>query len=121
MKRVLLDENLPHSLRRHVPGSVTAAYAGFAGLENGKLLDAAEAAGFEVLITGDKTLHQEQNLKGRKIALVSLSAMTWPLIEPHVGKIVAAVDGAAPGSFARIDCGAFQRTSKTSRARSSQG
>jgi hypothetical protein len=43
---------------------VTAVYEGFAGLENGKLLDAAELAGFDVLITGDKTLHHEQSLKG---------------------------------------------------------
>lgn len=84
MKSILLDENLPHSLRAHLPDSVTAAYAGFVGLNDGKLLDADESAGFEVLITGDKTLHNEQNLKGRKIALISLSAANWPLIEPHL-------------------------------------
>ena len=116
MKRVLLDENLPHALRHHIQDSVTASYAGFAGLENGRLLDAAEHAGFEVLITGDKTLHHEQNLTGRKIALVSLSAVNWPIIEPHVAGIIAAVERATPGSFARIDCGAFQRTPKTSRS-----
>lgn len=109
MKPVLLDENLPHSLRRHLPASVTAVYAGFAGLENGKLLEAAEGAGFEVLVTGDKTLHLEQNRNGRKIALVLLSAVNWPLIEPHVEAIAAAVDRAATGSFTRIDCGNFTR------------
>ncbi|WP_263350104.1 hypothetical protein [Acidicapsa acidisoli] len=98
-----MDENLPHSLRRHIPNSVTAAYAGFAGLQNGKLLEAAEIAGFEVLVTGDKTLHHEQNLTGRKIALVSLSAVNWPLIEPHVAEIATSVDCAVPGSFTRID------------------
>ena len=112
MKSVLLDENLPHSLRSHLPGSVTAAYAGFAGLSNGKLLHAAETAGFEVLVTGDKTLHLEQNLNGRLIALVVLSAVNWPLIEPHTGEILAAVNSAEPGTIARIDCGGFWRASK---------
>jgi hypothetical protein len=80
--KILLDENIPHDLRAHLPNSYTAAYAGFAGLKNGELLDAAEQAGFDVLITGDKTLPYEQNLTGRKIALVCLSAVSWPVIEP---------------------------------------
>jgi len=116
MKRVLLDENLPHALRHLVSNSVTAAYAGFAGLENGRLLDAAEGAGFDVLITGDKTLHQEQNLKGRRIALVTLSAVNLPLIEAYVAEIASAVDCADPGSYKRIDCGQFQRRPKSTRS-----
>jgi hypothetical protein len=111
VKVVLLDENLPHTLRRHLGyhKTTTAAYAGFAGYKNGALLDAAEAAGFDVLITGDRTLHYEQNLSGRKIAIVSLSAVSWPIIEPYVGKIAAAVDSATSGSFTRIECGKFVR------------
>jgi len=89
--------------------TVTAAYAGFAGLKNGELLKAAADAGFDVLVTGDKTLQYEQNLSGGKIALVSLSANGWRIIEPHVAKILAAVDDAVPGSFVRVECGAFSR------------
>ena len=42
--KVLLDENLAHALRQWLVGHdvYTAAYAGFAGLKNGKLLEAAE-------------------------------------------------------------------------------
>ena len=109
--KFLLDENLPHSLRGHLSNHLTstAAYAGFAGLVNGRLLDAAERAGFEVLVTGDKTLQYEQNLGARKIALVSLSAISWPVIAPHVLKIARAVDNAQPGSFVRVNCGAFAK------------
>jgi hypothetical protein len=109
--KVLLDENLPHSLRLHLkPHDVeTAAYAGFAGLSNGRLLDAAERAGFDVLVTGDRTLHYEQNLTSRKIAIVSLSAISWPILEPHVEQILKAVDAASQGSFAAVDCGTFRR------------
>jgi hypothetical protein len=64
---------------------------------------------FNVLVTGDKTLHQEQNMEGRKIALVLLSAVSWPVIEQHVHRIIEAVDKATPGSFTRVDCGVFVR------------
>jgi len=83
VKRVLLDEQLPHTLRHHLGHheTMTAAYAGMAGLKNGELLEAAVRAGFDVLVTGDKTLHHEQNLAAWNIAVVSLSAVEWPLIK----------------------------------------
>ncbi len=86
---------------------MTVAYAGMAGLKNGALLAAAEEAGFDVLVTGDRTLHYEQNLLTRRIAVVSLSAVEWPVIAPHIAKIVATVDLAEPNSFTALDCGAF--------------
>ena len=109
--KVLLDETLPHSLRNHLAehNVQTAAYAGFAGLSNGRLLDAAESAGFDVLVTGDRTLHYEQNLGHRVIAIVSLTAVNWPIVELYVKKIGAAVDAATPGSFTTVDCGVFSR------------
>ena len=109
--KILLDENLAHPLRHFLRhhDTYTAAYAGFAGLKNGKLLDAAEAADFHVLVTGDKTMQYEQNLQGRRIAVVSISAVNWPIIAPHVGRIVTVVDAAVPGSLTRVDCGAFVR------------
>jgi hypothetical protein len=109
--KVLLDENIPHDLRpflaHHEP--FTVAYMGWGGIKNGKLLDVAEAAAFNILITGDKTLEYEQNLSKRSIALVALSAVNWPLIEPNVAKIIDAVDSARPGTLTRVDCGTFSR------------
>jgi hypothetical protein len=53
--------------------TVTEARArGWDELENGALLNAAEAAGFDVLLTTDKNLSYQQNLSGRKIAIVVL-------------------------------------------------
>ena len=46
----------------------TAGFAGLAGLKNGRLLDAAEAAGFDLLITVDQNIPAQQNLAGRKIS-----------------------------------------------------
>jgi hypothetical protein len=109
--RVLLDENLPHALRRHLSHheTITAAYAGLAGYPNGALLKAAAEAGFDVLVTGDKTLQYEQKLAGRGIAIVLLSANSWRVIEPHASLLVAAIDTVTPGSFTRVDCGTFVR------------
>ncbi|HEY1949141.1 MAG TPA: hypothetical protein VGG97_19190 [Bryobacteraceae bacterium] len=109
--KILLDENMPHKLRGHLANheTVTAVYAGFGGLKNGFLLTAAEDAGFDVLVTGDLSLHHQQNLSGRMLAIVSLSAISWRIIESHVDKIAAAVNAATPGSLTRVECGVFSR------------
>lgn len=113
--KVLLDENLDHRLRNHLgPHEVfTASYKGWDGLKNGKLLEAAENDGIDVLVTGDKTLSYEQNFTGRKLAIVALSAVEWRIIKEHVARIVAAVDNAAPGSFQAVECGTFSRKRPT--------
>lgn len=109
--KVLLDENAPHQLRKHLlkHDAFTAAYAGLAGYKNGALLRAAEEAGFHVLVTGDRTLQYEQNMAGRKLAIVSLSANSWRVIRVHTDRIAAAVDAATAGSFVKVDCGTFSR------------
>jgi len=101
---------MPHKLRHALANVelVTVQYLGWSGLKNGELLDKAETSGFDVLVTGDKTIDYEQDMKDRKIAVVSLSAPHWPLIKPHVSRIVLAIEGAAPGSFTRVQVGIFQ-------------
>jgi hypothetical protein len=113
-RRVLLDENLPHRLRVALPKheAFTAVYAGFGGYKNGALLQAAEEAGFDVLVTGDISFEYQQNMTGRKIAVVSLSANSWQIVKHHVAKIAFAVDQAGPGSVVRVDCGSFTRSGK---------
>jgi hypothetical protein len=103
---VLFDNGTPRTLARHLIDhhAVTEARArGWEELDNGKLLTEAEAAGFEVLVTTDKNLTYQQNLGGRKIAIVVLGQGRWSVIKPHVAQIVAAVNAAAPGSYTAID------------------
>jgi len=109
--RLLLDENLDHALRKflHPHEVVTVSYMGWAGLKNGELLQAAEENGIEVLITGDRTLTNEQNLTGRRLAIITLSAIQLPIIKQNLPKIMAAIDGVVPGSFQVVDCGTFSR------------
>ena len=111
MVRVLLDENIPKALRKALGGFdvSTVQYMGWAGLKNGELLSAAEAAGFDVFVTGDKTVQFEQNMSRWQIAVVSLSAPHWPIIKNHVERIGLAIEGATPSSFTRVDVGGFTR------------
>ena len=104
-----MDENLPHALRRFLQhhDTHTAVYAGFAGFKNGAFLEAAVNAGFDILVTADKTLQFEQNLANYKIATVLLSANAWLMIKPHVQNIAAAIDEANPGSLIKVECGSF--------------
>ena len=76
--RLLIDECIDERLRNLFPGHdcQTVRYAKLAGLKNGELLFAAEAAGFEVLVTVDRSIPHQQNLDDRKIALLILSAPT---------------------------------------------
>ena len=109
--KVLLDENLDHALRNILGHHEVAAvaYMRWAGLKNGELLRTAEEDGVDVLLTGDGTLSYEQNLTGRRLAIVALSAIQLPIIQRHLPKIVAAIDAAAPGSFQMVGCGTFCR------------
>ncbi len=103
---VLFDNGTPRTLARSLIDRHTVIEArarGWDQLENGDLLTAAEAAGFEVLVTTDKNLSYQQNLSERKIALVVLGQGRWTLIESHLERVVAAVTEATPGSFSYIE------------------
>jgi hypothetical protein len=69
-----VDEHLRFAFRDH--DCQTARFAGLAGLKNGRLLDAAEAAGFDVLVTVDQSIPDQQNLVKRDIALLILCGPT---------------------------------------------
>ena len=74
--RVLLDENLPSKLRRLFEVGVevvTVGYRGWKGKENGELLKSAENE-FDVLVTMDQGIPQQQNLSEIKMGIVLLEA-----------------------------------------------
>jgi hypothetical protein len=76
--RLLIDECIDERLRHLFAGHdcQTARYARLNGLQNGQLIVAAEAAGFEVIVTVDQNIPYQQNLGVRKIALLILCAPT---------------------------------------------
>jgi hypothetical protein len=56
-----------------------------------------------LLLTADKNLRYQQNLMGRKIAIVVLGNAQWPVLRRHVERVVAAVNAATRGSYAEVD------------------
>jgi hypothetical protein len=102
---ILFDHVTPRGIAGYLPGhTVTKAKdRGWDKLTNGNLLAEAERAGFDVLLTADKNMRYQQNLTGRRIALVVLSTPQWPVVRLHLDKIAAAVNACTPGSFAEVD------------------
>ena len=70
--------------------------------KNGDLLGAAEAAGFDCMITNDKNLRYQQNLSVRKIAIVLLSKQAWLFIKPHTQLIADALAQVKPNAFIEV-------------------
>jgi len=101
---ILFDHVTPSGIARFLPGhTVTRAKdRGWDALTNGNLLTEAERAGFDVLLS-DKNMRHQQNLRGRRIAVVVLSTPRWPVVRLHLERIAAAVNAAAPGTYVEVD------------------
>ena len=102
---ILFDNNVPRGLARALAGHVVteARDRGWATLKNGVLLSVAEEAGFDLLVTPDQNIRYQQNLQGRKIAIVVLTQLRWGLVRGVLGEIAAAVNAATVGSFAEVE------------------
>lgn len=56
-----------------------------------------------MIITTDRNLPYQQNLAGRKIAVVVLGKGRWSVIKSHVAQVLAAVDAAKPGTYTEVE------------------
>ena len=101
--KVLLDHGTPAPLRRVLAGhEVATAYEmGWAQLSNGALLLAAEKA-FDVFVTTDQNLRHQQNLSGRRLAILVLPTTSWPEIQKHSAKVSEAVNALKPRDFVEL-------------------
>ncbi len=101
---VLFDNGTPRGLARFLTGHTIeeARARGWEQLANGELIDVAEQAGFEVMVTTDKNIRYQQNLKARNIALVVLEHSQWPMVKLVAESIVATVNAAQPGSYVEV-------------------
>lgn len=81
--KILLDECVPLQVRCALPNHevTTAQRMGWGGISNGDLLDQAEGEGFQVFILADKNLRYQQNLSGRRIAILELWTNHRPTLE----------------------------------------
>ena len=104
--KILLDECVDQQLRLAFAehDCQTAAYAKLAGLKNGALLAAAEAADFEILITTDQKIPYQQNLDGRGISILILCAPTNRLADLRllVPGALLSLNSIKPGQVIRL-------------------
>ena len=103
--RILFDNGTPKPIARSLAGHQVAfaRQIGWHELKNGELLQKAEEAGYDLLLTSDKNMRYQQNLSGRKIAIVVLGNQQWPDVQLQLDRIATAVNSATPGSFAEVD------------------
>ena len=101
--RVLFDQGTPDPLRRALTAHVvsTAYELGWSALSNGDLLDAAEAQ-FDAFVTTDQNLRYQQNLTGRRLAILVLPFASWPKLQSHVPTIASAIDSLEPGDYVEL-------------------
>ena len=101
--KILFDQGTPAPLRKSLaPHSVSTAFEmGWAEVENGDLLAAAEKV-FDAFITTDKNLRYQQNLSARELAILVLPTTSWPEIQKHLGPISDVVNALKPGDFIEL-------------------
>jgi hypothetical protein len=102
---ILFDNGVPRGLASFLTGHTVeeSRARGWEEFSNGELIEAAEKAGFHVLVTTDKNIQYQQNLKARSIALVILGHSQWPMVKLVTASIIAAVNAATPGSFTEVE------------------
>ena len=103
--KILFDQGTPVPLRVHlVSHTVDTAYElGWSNIQNSELLQAAEGAGYDLLVTTDQSLKYQQNLRGRRLALVILLSTSWPRMRGHIPEIVQMIEGVQIGDYKEFD------------------
>ncbi len=98
---MLLDVCTPVQVRLAFPGHdvLTAVRMGWREFENGRLLQAAEESGFDLFIICDKNLRNQQNLRGRRLAILELWTNHRPTLEQHFPLIRQVAEATQPGDY----------------------
>jgi len=104
--KILLDECLPLDFRHSFPNheAHTVQWAGLKGRKNGDLLQAAEAAGYDVLLTVDHGIPHQRRPTGRKLSIILVRSRTNQMEDllPLVDAISQALETIQPGQTTAI-------------------
>jgi len=101
--KIVFDQGTPVPLRRALSEhTVATAYElGWAELDNGELLAAADNE-FDVLVTTDQNLRYQQRLAGRRLAILILPTTSWPALRAHEAQVAAAINALRPGDTVEL-------------------
>ena len=102
--RILFDNGSPRPLRHRLFGHDVeeAREHGWDALSNGDLLERAEEAGYEVLISTDQDIRHQQNMSNRRVTVVVLMNTAWPRISRRAEAIRNAIEGMQPGEVREV-------------------
>jgi hypothetical protein len=102
---ILFDHGTPVPLASFLIGHTVKKTKdlGWDTLTNGELLKVAEESGFEMLLTTDKNIRYQQNLTGRKIAIVVLANPRWPVVRRYVQRVADVVNAVTPGTYTEVE------------------
>lgn len=101
--KVLFDECMPQPLRRLLADFEisTAQEIGWGRVKNGELLKRAEGV-FDAFVTSDQQLKYQQNLKGRRLAILVLSTNRWPIVKAKAAEVILAIQALKPGDYVEL-------------------
>lgn len=103
--KILFDEGVPRPLKRELIGHDvrTVTEMRWAGIKNGALLRLDEPE-FDVFLTVDRHIPEQQNMRGLQLAMVPVLAPNNKLdtLSPLVPNILAALTTIQPGDIVRI-------------------
>lgn len=102
--KIFFDQGTPVPLRHHLSGHEvgTAFERGWQNLQNGELLRAVEADGFDCFVTTDQSLKYQQNLSERNVAIVVLLSTSWPRIAARADEIAATIANVPAREYVEI-------------------
>ena len=107
--RILLDECIPRNLKMHLASHdcVSVPEAGWTGVKNGELLNLAERAGFQLLLTLDGGIEYQQNLTARRISILLIGSKSNRLadLQPLVAEILQVLESIQPGELRKAGPG----------------
>src|SRR5262249_29882791 len=105
-KRVLLDEGVPRHLAEplEAAGFSTTPYPNaWKQMTNGELLAIAQEHGFDVLVTNDRSIYSQQNLRGRRLAIVVLPTNLCRVIMNRAADVVDTINRVKLGQYVVIE------------------
>lgn len=103
--KILFDNGTPKPIAVCLTGhEITyTREIGWHQMSNGELIQQAETAGYDVLLSTDKNIRYQQNLTRRKIAIVVLGNQQWPVVRLYLDRIAAADNACTPGSYTEVE------------------
>ena len=102
--RILFDHNVPAPLANLLPEHEVefAASLGWEEIPDSDLLQRACQEGFDLLITADQGIRNQQRVEDFPIAIVELSTPNWPRLERYLERVSLALSQATEGTVLQV-------------------